>query len=136
VLKIHQLFFLNTLALFAGTLLIASGIGFYTLKEMIVTDNIDNLKRSLELIAPMANQSKTLDHYAMASHNLTDYRTTIFDLDGNVLAESNIDKRSVDSAKNRKEVMNAQTMPYGIETRYSSTFEEDHFFSQEDCFWR
>jgi signal transduction histidine kinase len=49
-------------------------------------------------------------------------------LDGNVLAESNIDKRSVDSAKNRKEVMNAQTMPYGIETRYSSTFGEDAIF--------
>ena len=128
MLKIHQLFFLNTLALFAGTLLIASAIGFYALKEMIIADNIDNLKRSLELIAPMANQSKTLDHYASSSHNLTDYRTTIFDLDGNVLAESNIDKRSVDSGKNRKEVMNAQTMPYGIETRYSSTFEEDTIF--------
>jgi two-component system, OmpR family, phosphate regulon sensor histidine kinase PhoR len=128
MLKIHQLFFLNTLVLFIGTLLIASVVGFYVLKEMVIADNINNLKRSLELVSPLTTHSTTLDHLAFSAHNLTDYRATIFDLDGNVLAESNIDKRSVDSSKNRKEVMNAQTMNYGVETRYSPTFEEDAIF--------
>ncbi len=128
MLKIHQLFFLNTLALFVGTLTIASFIGYYTLKEMIVNDNINHLKRTIELVATKSNQSSTLDHYAKIVYNQTDYRATVFDTDGNVLAESNIDKRSVNSKNNREEVMNATTLPYGIETRHSATFDEDYIF--------
>jgi len=111
-----------------GTLVIASFIGYYTLKEMIVNDNIDHLKRTLELVSARSNQSNSLDHYVNAIHNQTDYRATLFDTDGNVLAESNIDKRSVDSTRNREEVMNAVTESYGVEVRYSATFDEDYIF--------
>lgn len=128
MLKIHQLFFLNTLALFVGTLSIASFIGYYTLKEMIVNDNINHLKRTIDLVATKTNQSSTADHYVKTVHNQTDYRATVFDTDGTVLAESSVDKRSVDSTRNRKEVMNAIAEPYGIEVRYSSTFDEDYIF--------
>jgi signal transduction histidine kinase len=128
VLKIHQLFFLNTLALFVGTLAISSFIGYYTLKEMIVSDNINHLKRTIDLVATKANQSSTMDHYVKVVQNQTDYRTTLFDVNGTVLAESNIDKRSVDSTLNREEVMNATTLPYGIEARHSATFDEDYIF--------
>jgi len=128
VLKIHQLFFLNTLALFVGTLVIASFIGYYSLKEMIVNDNIAHLKRTLELVAVRSNQSNSLNHYVNAVRNQTDYRTTAFDNDGKVLAESNIDKRSVDSGINREEVMNAAIEPYGVDVRYSATFDEDYIF--------
>ncbi|MDO9207964.1 MAG: HAMP domain-containing sensor histidine kinase [Sulfuricurvum sp.] len=128
MLKIHQLFFLNTLALFIGTLAIASFIGYYTLKEMIVNDNINHLKRTLELVATRSNQSLNVDHYVNAVHNQTDYRATLFDIDGKVLAESNIDKRSIDSMRNREEIMNAATEPYGVEVRYSASFDEDYIF--------
>ncbi len=128
MLKIHQLFFLNTLALFVGTLVIASFIGYYSLKEMIVNDNIAHLKRTLELVAVRSNQSNSLNHYVNAVRNQTDYRTTAFDNDGKVLAESNIDKRSVDSGINREEVMNAAIEPYGVDVRYSATFDEDYIF--------
>ncbi len=128
MLKIHQLFFLNTLALFVGTLLIASLIGYYTLKEMIINDNIDHLKRTLELVALRSNQSNSLDHYVNAIHNQTDYRATAFDTNTRVLAESNIDKRSVDSTLNRQEIMNAITQPYGVDVRHSITLDEDYIF--------
>ena len=128
MLKIHQIFFLNTLALFVGTLVIASFIGYYSLKEMIVNDNIAHLKRTLELVAVRSNQSNNLDHYVNAVYNQTNYRATAFDNDGKVLAESNIDKRSVDSSLNRQEIMNALTEPYGVEVRHSATFDEDYIF--------
>jgi signal transduction histidine kinase len=128
VLKIHQLFFLNTLALFIGTLTIASFIGYYTLKEMIINDQINYLKKTIELVSFKYNQSNTLDHYVNTIHNQTDCRATVFGTDGEVLAESNIDKRSVDSTLNRKEVMNATTEPYGVDVRYSATFSEDYIF--------
>ena len=128
MLKIHQLFFLNTLALFIGTLAIASLVGYYSLKSMIVEDRIDYLKKTLELVTLKANQSSSLDHYANAIHNQTDYRATVFDTNGSVLAESDIDKRSVDSTLNREEIMNATTQPYGVEVRYSQTFEDDYIF--------
>lgn len=128
MLKIHQLFFLNTLALFIGTLLIASLIGYYSLKEMIINDNIYHLKRTLELVAIRSNQSNSLDHYVNAVHNQTDYRATIFDNNYAVLAESNIDKRSIDSSLNRQEIMHAATQAYGVDVRYSATLDEDYIF--------
>ena len=128
MLKIHQLFFLNTVALFVGTLTIASFIGYYTLKEMIISDNINHLKRTIDLVATKTNQSSTMDHYTKAVQNQTDYRTTLFDVNGTALAESNIDKRLVDSTLNREEIMNATTEPYGIEVRHSATFDEDTIF--------
>ncbi|MDP3302002.1 MAG: HAMP domain-containing sensor histidine kinase [Sulfuricurvum sp.] len=129
MLKIHQLFFLNTLALFIGTLVIASIVGYYTLKEMIVNDHINHLKKTLELVATKANQSNTADHYAKSIHNQTDYRTTIFDTEGQVIAESDLDKRAVDPDHNRIEVMHSAIEPYGIAVRYSKTLEEDYIFT-------
>ncbi|MDP1785470.1 MAG: histidine kinase dimerization/phospho-acceptor domain-containing protein, partial [Sulfuricurvum sp.] len=128
MLKIHQLFFLNTLALFVGTLSIASVVGYYTLKEMIVDDTINHLKKTLELVATKSNQSPNADHYAKTIHNQTDYRTTLFDSDGKTLAESDIDKRSVDSDHNRIEIMHSAIEPYGVALRYSKTFDEDYIF--------
>ena len=128
MLKIHQLFFLNTLALFIVTLAIASIVGYYTLKEMIVNDNINHLERTLELVATKANQSNTPDHYAKSIHNQTDYRTTIFDMDGKVIAESNLDNRAVNSDHNRVEIMHSAIEPYGVAVRYSKTIEEDYIF--------
>lgn len=128
MLKIHQLFFLNTLALFIGTLIIASFIGYYTLKNMIIHDNINHLTKIIELVSAKSNQSLTLDHYVNAVHNQTDYRATVFDANGTILAESNIDKRSVDSSINRQEIMNAVIEPYGIDVRHSATFDEDYIF--------
>lgn len=128
MLKIHQLFFLNTLALFTGTLTIASIVGYYTLKEMIVQDNINDLKRTIELVATKSNQSNTADHYVKAIHNQTDYRATLFTANGQVLAESILDKRLVDEDKNRIEIMHAPIEPYGISLRYSKTFGEDYIF--------
>lgn len=128
MLKIHQLFFLNTLALFTGTLVISSFVGYYTLKDMIEEDHIDNLKRTIELVALRSNHSITADHYIKVIHNQTDYRATMFDTDGNVLAESNIDKRSVSPHNNRIEIMHAAIEPYGIAIRHSATFDEDYVF--------
>jgi two-component system, OmpR family, phosphate regulon sensor histidine kinase PhoR len=128
VLKIHQLFFLNTLALFTGTLIIASFVGYYTLKEMIVDDHIDDLKRTIELVALKSNHAQSTDHYIKVIHNQTDYRATMFDTEGNVLAESNIDKRSVSPHNNRIEIMHAAIEPYGIALRHSATFDEDYLF--------
>ncbi len=103
-------------------------IGYYTLKEMIVDDNIHHLKRTLELVAAKSNQSPNPDHYVKTIHNQTDYRATLFNTEGKVLAESHIDKRSVDSRNNRTEIMNAETEAYGVAVRYSKTFGEDYIF--------
>lgn len=128
MLKIHQLFFLNTLSLFSGTLVIASVVGYYTLKEMIIEENINHLKRTLELVSPKKAQNNDSDHYVKMIHNQTDYRATLFDTNGKILAESNIDKRTVDSDHKRIEIMHSTVEPYGVAVRYSKTFGEDYIF--------
>ncbi len=128
MLRIHQLFFINILALFTGTLLIASIIGYYTLKEMIIEDTIHNLKRAIELVAPKSSLPTDPDHFVNVILNQTGYRATLFNAKAEVIGESNIDKRSVISGINRIEVMHAATEDYGIAARHSETFDEDYIF--------
>lgn len=128
MLRIHQLFFFNTFALFAGTLVIASVISYFSLKEILIQKHVEDLKKTVELVTVQSYSFHNVDNYVNAIHNQTDYRATIFDLNGTVLAESNLDKRALEGKNNRIEVMNALTEPYGITTRYSQTLGEDYIF--------
>ncbi|MGZ5207978.1 MAG: sensor histidine kinase [Sulfuricurvum sp.] len=128
MLRIHQLFFFNTFVLFAGTLVIASVISYFTLKEILIQNHVEDLKKIVELVTVQSYSFHNVDSYVNAIHNQTDYRATVFDLNGTVLAESNLDKRSLENQNNRIEVMHAMTEPYGITTRYSQTMHEDYIF--------
>lgn len=128
MLRINQLFFLNTFALSLGTLVIASAISYFTLKEMIVDDRISDLQKVIELVTIQSRQYYNADSYVHAVHNQTDYRATLFDANGTVLAESNLDKRALDSKINRIEVMNAGIDPYGISVRYSQSLNDEYIF--------
>jgi len=128
VLKIHQLFFLNTLGLFSAALAIASVISFFALKTMIIEDGKDNLLRSIELLEPQLETSKNLDLFATETARKTGFRVTIIDEEGKVIAESNADKSTMENHAGRIEVMQAMTQPYGVTIRYSNTVKTDFIY--------
>jgi signal transduction histidine kinase len=128
VLRIHQVFFLNILGLFVASLLIASLISFYTLKSMVIHDNEQRLLQTINLLVPQITTSQDYDTLAHSIAKQSDFRVTIIDENGTVIAETNADKRMMESHSGRIEIMDAMTKPYGMVVRYSKTLQTDFIY--------
>ncbi len=128
MLKIHQLFFFNTLGLFVAALSIASLISFFTLKSMIIEDGKNQLVRGIELLEPALISAKNLDSLTEQTARKTGYRVTVIDENGTVIAESDTDKKTMENHLRRIEVMQAMSEPYGMAVRYSNTLKTDFIY--------
>ncbi len=128
MLKFHQLFFLNVLGLFLTALSIASLIGFFTLKSMIIKDSENQLVQAITLLEPFIASSTDYDRLAATAAGKTFFRVTITDEHGNVIAESDADKRTMENHSGREEIMQAMTRPHGVSIRYSDTVKADFIY--------
>lgn len=128
MLRIHQFFFLNTLVLFLGTLLLASFVSYFTLKEMVVQNTIAVLENTLELVTVQSYRYDRPDGYVHAIYNQTGYRATLFDQNGTAIAESAFDYRSLEP-QNRVEIMNSAIQSYGVAVRYSRAMDAEYIFA-------
>ena len=128
MLRIHQIFFLNILGLFVVSLLIVALISFYTLKSMVVKDNEQRLRQSISLLEPQIKTSQDYDAMARSIALKSDFRVTIIDENGSVIAETDTDKRLMENHSGRIEIMEAMTQPYGMVIRYSKTLKTDFIY--------
>lgn len=125
MLKLHQTFFLNFLAIFIGTLAISSLVAYLSIKNTTIEDNRKQLEQSISLLEMQLPFVKNLDLFAQNIHEHSQLRVTLIDDSGLVLAESNKDKTKMDNHRGRAEIMQAAVEPYGYITRYSNTLEGD-----------
>ena len=128
MLKLHQIFFLNFLAISIGTLLLSSLVGYISIKNSTVNDYSIQLKKQISLLEMQLPFVKDLDAFAADIHKNSDLRVTIISDDGLVLAESNNDKTEMDNHRGRVEVMEAAANEYGFVTRYSNTIGADFVY--------
>lgn len=128
MLKLHQIFFLNFLAIFIGTLLISSLVAYLTMKNLTIDENREHLKQQIALFEMQLPHVNNLDTFAADIHNKSDLRVTIIADSGLVLAESNKDKTKMDNHRGRAEVMEAASQEYGFITRYSNTIGTDFLY--------
>lgn len=128
MLKIHQLFFIQFISLFIGTLLIASIIGYLTLRSLIIDQTTKDLKNSLVLLEADIHSAKDLESYTKKFHSLTHLRITLIDRTGDVLAESAHDVEDMENHANRSEVMMSGKEDFGIALRYSHTIGTDFLY--------
>ncbi len=125
MLKLHQTFFLNFLAIFIGTLAISSLVAYLSVKNTTIHDNREQLEKHISLLEMQLPYVQNLDEFAVEIHKRSRLRVTIIDDNGLVLAESNEDKHTMDNHRGRAEVMQAATEKYGYITRYSHTIGVD-----------
>ena len=125
MLKLHQTFFLNFLAIFIGTLAISSLVAYLSIKNTTIHDNREQLEQHISLLQMQLPYVKNLDKFAADIHQQSNLRVTIIDDNGLVLAESNKDKTKMDNHRGRAEVMEAATKEFGFVTRYSNTIGVD-----------
>lgn len=128
MLRIHQLFFLNVLGLFITALAIASLISFFTLKSMVIQQSEEQLIQAIKLLEPLLTTSEDLNRLTSTAAGKTFFRVTLIDEEGNVIAESDADKNSMENHLGRIEIMEAMRQPYGISIRYSTTVKTDFLY--------
>lgn len=128
MLRIHQLFFLNVLGLFVAALFVASLISYFTLKSMIINDSEERLIENINLLEPLLTSTNDFDRFVAQAAGKTFLRVTVIDENGNVMAESDADKSTMENHIGRIEVMHAMTEPYGTAIRYSKTVKTDFIY--------
>lgn len=128
MLKIHQIFILKFLLLFATSLLISSIISYITLKDIIIEHNKNHLKHAIEFMEMDLKSVDDLDSFATEVNEKTSLRVTIIAGDGVVLAESDADKDEMDNHASRFEIMQSNSHDYGEITRYSDTVKTDFLY--------
>lgn len=136
MLKIHQIFILKFLLLFASALFITSVISYLTLKSTIIEHNKNHLKHAIEIIEIELENLSDLDDYVAKIHKHTSLRMTIIAEDGAILAESNADKTEMDNHASRLEVMRSNSLAYGDVIRYSNTVNADFLYVAKKAAYR
>jgi len=125
LLNFQQIILKKFFSLFLVLFLIIGGIVYYWMKEFYISQTKDSLTQSVELIALELQNPYNLDEFAQNVHEILQLRLTIIDYDGNVIAESNRDKSTMDNHKYREEVVQASKEEFGYKTRYSKTLQQE-----------
>lgn len=128
MLKLHQVFFLNFLGVFIGTLALSSIAAYISIKTTTINDHKERLQKHLSLLELQLPYVTNLDNFASDIHDSSDLRVTVIDNSGIVLAESNKDKTHMDNHKERFEIMQAKKDKYGFAVRYSETLGMDFIY--------
>lgn len=128
MLKIHQIFILKFIVLFAASLLISSIISYIALKNIIIEHNKNHLKHAIEFMEMNLKHVEDLESFASEINKRMSLRVTIIAQDGVVLAESDADKKEMDNHASRFEVMQSNSEDYGDITRYSDTVKADFLY--------
>ena len=128
MLKIYEIFIIKFLLLFVGTLLVTSFISYVSLKSNISENNKKHLQNSINIMELELSSVDNLDAFALKVNDKTSLRVTIISNNGNVLAESNADKNSMDNHSLRDEITNADFGKFSDAVRYSTTLNVDFLY--------
>jgi signal transduction histidine kinase len=116
------------MSLFAGTLLIASFISYLSLKDIVISNNEAQLKKSINLLIVQLKQSNDYDSFANMVKNESGFRFTLIQNDGVVIAESNYNRSNMENHSTREEIIKAKKDIYGVAIRYSHTLHKDFIY--------
>ncbi|MHC3995314.1 sensor histidine kinase [Thiomicrolovo sp. ZZH C-3] len=136
MLKIHHSFVLQFLGLFALMGVIASFVGYFTLKESVISEYELRLKQEIGLIEYTLQYIPELEGYIAATAPRIGKRITVIASDGTVAAESDANREEMENHANREEVMAAAKGGYGQAVRFSRTIGIDFLYVAKRIVWR
>ena len=123
--KFSQIVLEKFLALFLALFLIVGAIVYYWVYEFYLNASKEALIQNTELLSFAINQDTDLDRLAQKVKKQLHLRLTIIDEKGEILAESDKDKKIMDNHKYRTEIMHAAKENYGYIIRHSHTVNKD-----------
>ncbi|WP_418640700.1 ATP-binding protein [Sulfurimonas sp. ST-27] len=123
--KISRIVLEKFLALFLALFLIVSAIVYYWVYEFYLHSSKEALMQATELVSFTINKDTDLDALAKKVKKQLHLRLTIIDEEGNILAESDKDKDTMDNHKYRDEIVQANREKHGYTIRHSHTLDKD-----------
>ncbi len=135
--KLPQIFYINFLLLFSGTLLIASFIVYYSIQEIEVKQFTNQLRSEIAYVRARLDEGKSLD---VAGNEMSEImgrhlRVTLISMDGTVIFDNEADVSSMENHSNRPEVMSAKRDGFGTAVRYSKTVKNDRIYVAKSIEW-
>jgi len=129
-LRLHQIFLLNVALVFVVLASILIGVSYFTAKQIDIAAQQEHITKSIELTIDILKTSKhpSLDEFAEHIKTLTNYRVTLVDENGTVLAESDKDKREMENHINRPEIRKSMAGGLGVELRHSTSVDRDFVY--------
>jgi len=123
--KFSQIVLEKFLVLFLALFFIVGTIVYYWIYEFHLNASKEALIQNTELVSFAINQDTDLDTLAKKARKQLHLRLTIVDEEGNILAESDKDKHTMDNHKYRTEIIQAAKESYGYTIRHSHTLNKD-----------
>lgn len=121
MLKLHQIFLYNFLAIFFFAFILAIVLSYFFLKSIEISQFTHNLKNSVSLVELELQKVHNYDQLAQDVRRQTGLRFTLINEAGVVEAESHKDRKSMDNHGHRLEILEAKRNTFGIAIRYSHT---------------
>lgn len=125
MLKFHEQILRKIITLFLLLFLIVGVIVYYWTKNFYLNQTQQALLKNIELIALNLHKEKNYDLLAKEIKDNLNFRLTLVDAEGHVLAESSKDKIKMDNHKYRAEIMQANKENFGYRIRHSKTLDEE-----------
>ncbi len=122
-MKLNRIFFYHISFLLTVLFVVLSVVSYYTLKEVEINRYKDTLRKSILLMEPSLKAYP--DKKIKKASLLTQERITLIDQKGDVLAESDADKSSMENHLNRPEILMAKKEGWGEAIRYSNTVKKE-----------
>lgn len=131
MLRLHQIFLVNLVALLAIVLAALFGVSYYYTKKIDIESLKDYLPKNVVLIENMLQSKKNMDELNKTIHKIktdTGIRVTLIDENGSVVIETDKNPSEMANHKNRPEVMQAMRDGIGTSVRYSTTTNKDYIY--------
>ena len=135
--KLSQLFVVNFLLLLGGTLAVASLVIYYSVRQIEITQYINELRSEIAYVRSRLDEGKTLD---VAAKEMSDImgrplRVTLIAMDGTPLFDNEADPQTMENHADRPEVRKAKEQGFGTAVRYSHTLGNDRIYAAKTIRW-
>lgn len=125
MLKIHQLFLRTFSIIFAILLIVLSATTYYWSKHNYLDHTEKNLSQNIDSLTITLNSFENLDYLIKTFKAKTGLRITIIDEQGEVLGDSDRNKKQMENHLSRFEIIQAKYKGYGKTIRYSNTINQE-----------
>lgn len=125
MLKIHQLFIRTFILIFFAILSTLTIVTYFWSKNIYITQIEKNLTQNIDTFAIVLKDLDNVNNIIKDLKAQIQLRITIIDEKGNVIAESDKDKKLMENHANRQEVLEAKEFGIGKVMRYSNTINKE-----------
>lgn len=125
MLKLHQLFIRTFGLIFLGILITFSIVTYFWSKDIYLKQIEKNLIQNIDTFSVVLKDLSNIDNLIKDLKAHIHHRITLIDERGNIIAESDKDKESMENHANREEILQAKKLTFGKSIRKSSTVNKE-----------